>query len=533
METAQWEASHAIWKVLPLHPRPAPLESMTSYLIRLAEENGLRSMSEFVARLGISYGRLTSVCTSPDYPAPFAAPGLAQITGCPEERLQLTTFSPLLQRFGGSVGPHSIQRFLAGSIAPCLRYCPCCLAECSPAYYSLLWRFLALPGCLEHGLQLLDQCGHCRSPLPLLSFPPKLAWCPTCQGDLRRGKAPRLSEKALSMTHRRTQELKKLLSPLPEPPDQAQAKVIGKQYMAKRLQLELLISETADRSGLAQFVIRDIEQISELRVATASLQDYLRYADTLSCSLQEVTDFDPTLPLLIPLSQVFNLVEVAIQQLEKQGEPLTRRNIRNLVGMEVASLWDSPRMVSLLAKRPKGRIQQSQAEKIEREEEVIKLVEQAIEQLKARGVRVSQQRIADLVGMTRSALMVYPRVKARLEQLAERLSPLDLQRVVQDDVEQAQALGTSLAYWSVGKRIGMPKETLRSDSQIRAIIDRAQNEARQRRENELVNRVEHAIEELVLQGKKVTVHKVSQIVGVDHKALDRRPHIRELFLVLR
>jgi transcriptional regulator with XRE-family HTH domain len=336
-----------------------------------------------------------------------------------------------------------------------------------------------------------------------------------------------------SMTHRRTQELKKLLSPLPEPPDQAQAKVIGKQYMAKRLQLELLISEAADRSGLAQFVIRDIEQIRELRVATASLQDYLRYADTLSCSLQEVTDFDPTLPLLIPLSQVFNLVEVAIQQLEKQGEPLTRRNIRNLVGMEVASLWDSPRMVRLLAKRPKGRIQQSQAEKIEREEEVIKLVEQAIEQLKARGVRVSQQRIADLVGMTRSALMAYPRVKARLEQLAERLSPLDLQRVVQDDVEQAQALGTSLAYWSVGERISIPKETLRSDSQIRAIIDRAQNEARQRRENELVNRVEHAIEELVSQGKKVTVHKVSRLVGVDHKALDRRPHIRELFLVLR
>jgi hypothetical protein len=533
METAQWEASHAIWKVLPLHPRPAPLESMTSYLIRLAEENGLRSMSEFVARLGISYGRLTSVCTSPDYPAPFATPGLAQITGCPEERLQLTTFSPLLQRFGGSVGPHSLQRFLAGSIAPCLRYCPCCLAEGSPAYYSLLWRFLALPGCLEHGLQLLDQCGHCQSPLPLLSFPPKLAWCSTCQGDLRRVPARWLSEEARAMTHRRTEALQMLLSPLPGLAEQAQAKVIGKQYMARRLKLDLLISEASKLTGIAQSIIRAIEQISELRVATASLQDYLRYADTLSCSLLEVTDFDPTLPLLIPLSQVFNQVEVAIQHLEKQGQPLTRRNIRNLVGMEVVSLWDHPQMIRLLAKRPKGRIQQSQAEKIEREEEVIKLVEQAIEQIKARGVRVSQQRIADLVGMTRSALMVYPRVKARLEQLAERLSPLDLQRVVQDDVEQAQALGTSLAYWSVGERIGIPKETLRSDSQIRAIIDRAQNEARQRRENELVNRVEHAIEELVSQGKKVTVHKVSRLVGVDHKALDRRPHIKELFLVLR
>lgn len=148
-------------------------------------------------------------------------------------------------------------------------------------------------------------------------------------------------------------------------------------------------------------------------------------------------------------------------------------------------------------------------------------------------MRVSQQRIADLVGMKRWALLAYPRVKARLEQLAESLSPLDLQKVVQDDVEQAQALGTSLTYWSISERVGISKGILRSNSQVRAIVDRAQNEARQRRENELVNRVEQAIEELVSQGKKVTVSKVSQIVDMDHKGLDRRPQIKELFLVLR
>ena len=175
METVEWEAPHPIWQLLPLHPPPEPFESLTSYLIRLAEANGLRSMSEFVGLLGISYGQLTSVCTSPDYPAPFALAGLAQITGCSEERLRQTTFFPLVQRFGCSMGPHSLQQFLADSLASCLRYCPCCLAERSPAYYQLFWRFLALPGCLEHGLQLLDHCAHCRSSLPLLSFPPKLA----------------------------------------------------------------------------------------------------------------------------------------------------------------------------------------------------------------------------------------------------------------------------------------------------------------------------------------------------------------------
>jgi TRAP-type C4-dicarboxylate transport system substrate-binding protein len=190
-------------------------------------------------------------------------------------------------------------------------------------------------------------------------------------------------------------------------------------------------------------------------------------------------------------------------------------------------------MIRLLTKRPQSQRPRSQAEKIEREEEVVKLVEQAIEQLKAKGVRVSQQRIADLVGMTRWVLLAYPRVKARLERLGESLSPLDLQKVVQDDVEQAQALGTSLAYWSISERVGVSKAILRSNSQVRAIVERAQNEARQRQENELVNRVKQAIDELVSQGKKVTVSKVSRLVGMDHKGLDSRPHIKELFLVLR
>jgi hypothetical protein len=56
METGDWEVPHPIWQLLPLHPPPEPFESMTSYLIRLAEANGLRSMDEFVGLLRISYG---------------------------------------------------------------------------------------------------------------------------------------------------------------------------------------------------------------------------------------------------------------------------------------------------------------------------------------------------------------------------------------------------------------------------------------------------------------------------------------------
>jgi TniQ len=47
MVTEPWhDRERAIWKRLPLHPQPQPLESFTSYLLRLAEANGLRSIYE-------------------------------------------------------------------------------------------------------------------------------------------------------------------------------------------------------------------------------------------------------------------------------------------------------------------------------------------------------------------------------------------------------------------------------------------------------------------------------------------------------
>ena len=112
METEQWvDQERAIWKVLPLHPHPQPLESFTSYLIRLAEANGLQSIRELIALVGSPQRRQQSLYNSPDYPAPSFYAGLAQITGCPEERLLQTTFHFLIRRFGRSMYPHALHHF--------------------------------------------------------------------------------------------------------------------------------------------------------------------------------------------------------------------------------------------------------------------------------------------------------------------------------------------------------------------------------------------------------------------------------------
>ena len=288
METEPWvNRERAIWKVLPLHPHPKVLESMTSYITRLAQANGFQSISELGALAGgMSLSRMKE---SPDYPA-AAYPGLAQITGYPQERWFDMTFFHLAPRFGCAMNPNSLHSFLAGSLAPSLRYCPICLAEHPPTHYSLLWRFLVLPGCTLHGVGFLDQCGHCQSPLPLLRSLPQLPFCPTCQGDLRTCKPLPLNDNSLELTRRRTNDLKTLLTPSLRP-QKEQAKLIGKQFQLLRQQRDLWILEVARLLGRDRSVVRDIDYVNRFRQAT--LGDYIQYADVLGCSLHEILMSSP------------------------------------------------------------------------------------------------------------------------------------------------------------------------------------------------------------------------------------------------
>src|SRR3989442_1292443 len=209
METEQWvEQERSIWKQLPLHPQPQPLESFSSYIMRLTEANGLKSINElgFLAKT-----RWYRVHTSPDYPSlPYE--GLARIAGCTEEALKQMTFQNLAQRIGCPTHPMPLRRFLQGSLAPNLRYCPRCLAEQSSPYYSLIWRFLVVQGCTHHNCVLLDQCGHCGASLPLVTRSPQMAWCLSCQGDLRTCQASPLNAEAVWSTRIQTNDLEMILT---------------------------------------------------------------------------------------------------------------------------------------------------------------------------------------------------------------------------------------------------------------------------------------------------------------------------------
>ena len=133
---------------LPLHPRPRMFESFSSLVLRVAEANGIQSVRVLSALLGVSAATLIHLS---DYPL-LSFGTISTRTSIAQEDLLATTFYHLGKKFGRSTRPSPLARFLRGSLASQLRYCPACLLEhghycltyspLSPArMLRSLWRF--------------------------------------------------------------------------------------------------------------------------------------------------------------------------------------------------------------------------------------------------------------------------------------------------------------------------------------------------------------------------------------------------------
>lgn len=393
-----------IWQQLPLHPQPASLESVTSYITRLAQANGLQSIAELATLAGLTHN-WQSLRSFPDGSIANAL-GLTTLTGWTRTDLDTMTFLPLGRHFGRANSTQTLRRFLQGSLASHLRYCPLCLAEHDFPYYRLSWRFLILSGCRTHHCWLLDHCGHCGPSLPLFVRSPHLAQCPICQGDLRTSWTDQLPKELLETTRVRADDLEMLLTPIQWTLEEAQAKIIGKRFAFLRQQRNLSTAEMAHRVGANERVILDIEYPNMQRQPL--FNHYTQYANALDHSLQEIFDVDALQALLVPLSekQVLEKIHAAVQQLQARGEPVTQGNIGDIIGVPASRLKQYPLAQALLNR---CRWEQSAASvkfNSQREDELVKQVEQTIRQLEDRGEIVAVNRICNLVGLSYQWMIV-------------------------------------------------------------------------------------------------------------------------------
>ncbi len=489
--------------VLPFHPRPKPLESLTSYITRLAQGNGFKGVGNLIS---IAFPRQQSISRGhfrSDY-TPTSWGLLSQVTICSETELLATTFYHLTQKFGRASRPQAMGRFLQSCLSPTLRYCPYCLAE--DAFYALPWRLLTLSGCAKHGCYLLEQCGHCGQPVPLFSQPLTMSVCPACRGDLSACQTPSLSNNKWQQIIEHDQDLRFLMAACPTCPVDPQDafRSTGRRLAYWRLQQGLVVSEAAQQFELPDAAIYRMEGQSG---GGAIFERYVRYAASLGVTFRQL--FNTPLPqdlneqnwrvwchtIFSREQMLVEQVQAAIRTLEAEEKPVTQIAITQYLGKHPATLRRYPRVKAIMEKVVANRavIHQQKLKKREYEQTLLSSVQSAIDRLIVEDILPTQVKVCGRVGILKSTLYNYPRARALIATAA-----VELLMRRQRQLQQRQA--------------ALPQQNHLDPY-----------------ENALVESVQTAIKQLKADDKLVTQKAIAQLVGKHHSYLRRYPQIRFIF----
>lgn len=154
--------------MLPIHPRPQNNELLSSWITRLAIENGFYSHSFFKSVIGLKEDTVRSDVDRSNSTELIGK--LSQVSGVSAGELSKL----LLNSLQGEV-------FLHESLGTCVRwvlplgfyhrikrkrgivYCPLCLKEDEVRHFRKSWRLAFMNLCEEHGCVLWDHCYHCKA----------------------------------------------------------------------------------------------------------------------------------------------------------------------------------------------------------------------------------------------------------------------------------------------------------------------------------------------------------------------------------
>ena len=167
----------------------------------------------------------------------------------------------------------------------------------------------------------------------------------------------------------------------------------------------------------------------------------MQYADVLGYSLCEIFDEQSLEDLVEPLSEdkLLEQVETAIRQLQTRGIPIRLGSIGDLVGMTVRGLKRYPRVKKLLSRCERERRQELFQVDPQREEELVKQIEQTLKQVEARGEPIVLQHICDLVGLSYSYMVMrYPRIRALFSEYQKNRSERGLSPRLDEEAKVQQ-----------------------------------------------------------------------------------------------
>jgi hypothetical protein len=420
--------------VLPIHERPHSLETFTGWLRRNAAMNFLPSVDALVALCFPSQNRRVARQQA-DYP-PLSIEEVAQAMNCEVADVRATTFYHLGSKFARSPHPQALSRFLSGTIAPHLRYCPACIGE--TGYYRLTWRFATLIGCREHYCELLDCCGYCNAQIPLFCAPFNLDRCLSCGARLSDSRAPRLSDQVYEVVKQHTEELSYLLTPQPWEVNATDIIILlGAELKRLRLIKRQTAPGVSQQLGMTISITEGIER-GNVQGRGASFCDYLAYAEYLNTSVVQLirsvivldSKASGSLPDLVPQPTQLTIrqdigvallraVQVVVEQLEAADIDATQETIGAAVGMTPQGLKKYPVVADFLRQYTAIQVTQRRRDRQSEEAQLLQCARDVAIRLQASQQPVSQRAIARELNLSWSSLREYSSIRTWLKTIGE------------------------------------------------------------------------------------------------------------------
>jgi hypothetical protein len=214
--------------MLPVRPKPQVDESFTSWLIRVANANGIPvgTFCHFLSKHQHFFTRDADRPTDKQIVC-----DLARLTGTPISAAAETTIHLLERRVFPMLKPNNVQQMITvlGVYHRTHRkygqaFCPQCLAD--EGYYRLSWRLVFITQCTTHSQRLHDRCCQCGEPVCLHRSP----WhtCHSCGFDRREAEALPIDSHAERLQKRLEQGFRTgtLFWDVPMPSPQSYAKLV-------------------------------------------------------------------------------------------------------------------------------------------------------------------------------------------------------------------------------------------------------------------------------------------------------------------
>lgn len=186
-----------------VHPKAQPDELLSSWLIRIAARQG-RKLHNFCHS---NWPGLQIWTRDIDSSAPETLLSrLSEKTYTPSNNVNKTC----LKTHEGVLYPTLTVRGITPHLTPIgvyhrerkgfgLRYCSACLNEDDHPYFRVIWRLSAFPCCTKHGLQLVDACPQCDS--PIAPHRGLMTICHRCDSDIRSANQTIANSSVLQFQH--------------------------------------------------------------------------------------------------------------------------------------------------------------------------------------------------------------------------------------------------------------------------------------------------------------------------------------------